>query len=75
MDPRQACILMLTGMIFLPFIAQLIEEIIKEHIEKNKSIKRQNMELKMAYEEILEIQRYREYRRLNKMQFLSCTIK
>lgn len=75
MDPRQICILMLIAIVFIPFICSLIEEIIKEHVNKNKLLKRQNMELKRAYRKIIETERYREYKKINKMQFLSCTIK
>lgn len=75
MDSRQICILMLIAMIFLPFILSLIEEIVKEHISKNKLLKKQNMELKRVYLEMLEEKRYAEFKRINKMQFLSCTIK
>lgn len=75
MDPRQICILIIASIIFIPFILSLIEEIVKEHINKNKLLKRQNMELKRAYRKIIETERYREYKKINKMQFLSCTIK
>lgn len=75
MDPRQIGILIIASMLFIPFICSLIEEIIKEHIVKIKSIKKQNMELKNAYKEMLEEKRYAEFKRINKMQFLNCTIK
>ncbi len=75
MDPRQICILIIASIIFIPFILSLIEEIVKEHINKNKVVKRQNMELRKAYIRMLEAEEYRMYKKLNKMQFLSCTIK
>lgn len=75
MSTSQICILMLMAITILPIICGAIEEKIKEHINKNKAIKRQNMELKRVYEEMLEIQRYKEFKRINKMQFLNCMIK
>lgn len=75
MSTSQICILMLIAMIFIPFICSLIEEIVKEYINKNKLLKKQNMELKRIYLEMLEEKRYAEFKRINKMQFLSCTIK
>ena len=75
MDSRQICILIIASMIFIPFILSFIEETIKEKIKKNKAIRKQNMELKEVYKEMLEEKRYTEYKRINKMQFLSCTIK
>lgn len=62
MDPRQVCILIIASIIFIPFILQLIEEIVKEYINKNKAIKRQNMELKKAYMEIAKMEEYRVYK-------------
>ena len=75
MDPRQICMLIIASIIFIPFLCSLIEEIVKEYINKNKSIRKANMELKRAYIKMVEAERYREYKRINKMQFLSCTIK
>lgn len=75
MDLTQVCILIIASMIFIPFICSLIEEIVKEHVDKNKAIKIQNMKLKKAYKRMVEEKRYTEFKRINKMQFLSCTIK
>lgn len=75
MDLRQVCILIIASIIFIPFICSLVEEIVKEYISQNKLIKRQNMELKRAYMEMLKAEEYRMYKKINKMQFLSCTIK
>lgn len=75
MDLKQACILIIMAIIFIPFLISLVEEIAKEYINKNKLIKKQNMELKRAYEEMLEIQRYKEFKIINKMQFQNCMIK
>lgn len=75
MSTSQVCILIIAAITILPIICGAIEETIKEHINKNKAIKRQNMELKRAYLKILEENRYNEFKRINKMQFLNCTIK
>lgn len=75
MSTSQICILMLMAITILPIICGAIEETIKEHISKNKAIRKQNMELKIAYAEMLEIQRYKEFKRINKMQFQNCMIK
>lgn len=75
MSTSQVCILMLIAMIFIPFICSLIEEIVKEYISKNKFIKKQNMELKREYIEMVKVEQYRIYKKLNKMQFQNCVIK
>ena len=75
MELSQACILILAGIIILPFIAQLIEETIKEHIKKNKAIKKENKMFKEAYIKMLSEQKYRNYKIRNKQEFLSCVIK
>lgn len=75
MSTSQICILIIASILFIPFLCSLIEEVVKEHINKNKAIKRQNMELKKAYIEMLEEKRYKEFKRINKMQFQNCMIK
>lgn len=62
MELRQACILIIASMIFIPFICSLIEEIVKEYIDKNKSIRKQNMELKSVLEKMVEAEEYRIYK-------------
>ncbi|MDO4282377.1 MAG: hypothetical protein Q4D02_01960 [Clostridia bacterium] len=75
MDLRQVCILMLAGIIILHFIAQLIEKTIKEHINKNRVIKRENKMFKEAYIKMINEQEYKNYKLINKQQFLNCVIK
>lgn len=75
MDLKQACILMIMAIIFIPFLTSLVEEIVKEYVNKNKLIKKQNMELKRAYIEMVKAEQYRIYKKLNKMQFQNCMIK
>lgn len=62
MDLRQICILIIVAIIFIPFILSLIEEIVKEYVNKNKTIRKQNMELKKAYIEMAKIEEYRVYK-------------
>lgn len=62
MDTRQVCILIVVAIVFMPFLCGLIEELIKEHVEKNKAIKRQNMELKSVLEKMVEAQEYKVYK-------------
>lgn len=62
MELRQACILMLIAIIFIPFILSLVEEIVKEHVEKNKALKKQNIELKSVLEKMVEAEEYRIYK-------------
>lgn len=62
MDPRQVGILIITSILFIPFLCSLIEEMVKEHINKNKVVKRQNMELRKAYIRMLEAEEYRIYK-------------
>ena len=62
MDPRQVCILIIASILFIPFICSLIEEIIKEHISKNKAVRKQNMELKKVLEKMVKAEEYRMYK-------------
>jgi len=62
MDPRQIGILIIASILFIPFLCSLIEEVVKEHISKNKAIKRQNMELKKVCMEMLKVEEYRMYK-------------
>lgn len=75
MSTSQICILIIASILFIPFLCSLIEEVVKEHINKNKAIKKQNMELKRAYIEMLEEKRYKKFKRINKMQVQNCMIK
>lgn len=62
MDPRQIGILIIASILFIPFLCSLIEEIVKEHINKNKAIRKQNMELKRAFEKMVKAEEYRIYK-------------
>ena len=75
MSTSQICILMLMAITILPIICGAIEETIKEHISKNKAIRKQNMELRKAYMEMVEEKRYKKFKKINKMQFQNCMIK
>lgn len=75
MSTSQICILIIASILFIPFLCSLIEEVVKEHINKNKAIKKQNMELKRAYIEMVKAEQYRIYKKINKMQFQNCMIK
>lgn len=62
MDQRQICILIIASIIFIPFLCGLLEELIKEHINKNKALKKQNIELKSVLEKMVEAEEYRIYK-------------
>lgn len=59
----------------IPIISFLILAVIESYFEDKKKARKKDMKLKKEIQNLNRKLEYIEYRRLNKMQFVGCTIK